>query len=556
MTEPTLSPVEGIKIRSRGLRGTLAESLKNQLTGQLSADDQQLIKHHGVYQQDDRDRRSEREAKKLEPAYSFMIRLRLPGGDISPQQWLGLQPLLAQNTSGVLKLTTRQTIQVHGVIKSKLKPTMQWFNRYGLDTIAACGDVNRNVMAGSHPATSPFHEAVHAFAAKISEHLLPKTKAFTEIWLDEERLDANADPEPDPLYQTRYLPRKFKVGIAIPPHNEVDIFTQDAGFIAIEENGELAGFNVTAGGGLSSTHGNAATYPRLADTLGFVTPDQVLDTVWQIAAVQRDYGNRVDRKQARLKYTIDRMGLYAFKAELESRLGFRLTTPRNFTFNARADHYGWLQDHKNRWHYTLFVENGRVVNNPEYQVKSALDAIAETHLCSFRLTGNQNIMLLNVAAQDKAVIDTILAAHGILKTQSTLAPIRTHALACVALPTCPLAMAEAQRYLPELIGKIEALLDKHALKQDEISIRMSGCPNGCSRPYAAEIGLVGRSMEHYDLRLGGDRLGYRLNTLYQEGLNEAEILNTLDDLLANYAQGRAAGESFGDYCQRQLTLAD
>ncbi len=552
MTEQKLSPVEDIKTRSKSLRGTLTEGLKNQLTGQVSADDQELIKYHGIYQQDDRDRRDERETKKLEPAYSFMIRLRLPGGDITPQQWLGLQPLLEQNTTGILKITTRQTIQVHGVIKSKLKPTMQWFDKYGLDAIAACGDVNRNVMAGSHPAISPFHEEVHAFANKISKHLLPKTKAFAEIWLDGERLDANADQESDPLYQNRYLPRKFKVGIAIPPHNEIDIFTQDVGFIAIEENGKLAGFDLTVGGGLGCTHGNAATYPRLADKLGFVTPDQVLDTAWQIAAVQRDNGNRADRKQARMKYTIDRMGLEAFKTELESRLGVALAAPRNFVFNTRADHYGWLQDHKKLWHYTLFVENGCVVDEPEYCVKSALNTIAKRNLCGFRFTGNQNIMLLNVTTKNKAVIDTILEVHSIIKIQAALMPIRTHAIACVALPTCPLALAEAQRYLPELIGKIEVLLDKYALKQDEISIRMTGCPNGCSRPYVAEIGLVGRSAGHYDLRLGGDRLGYRLNTIYKEGVEESEILNTLDGLMAAYVRERAVSETFGDYCQRQL----
>lgn len=547
-----LSPTEGIKIRSRGLRGTLVESLNDQLTGQLSADDQQLIKFHGSYQQDDRDRRDEREAKKLEPAYSFMIRLRLPGGDFSAEQWRGIQPLMEANTTGVVKITTRQTIQIHGVIKSKLKPTMQWFARYGLDAIAACGDVNRNVMAGSHPATSPFHEEVHTFAAKISEHLLPKTKAFAEIWLDGERLDANAEAEPDPLYEKRYLPRKFKIGLAIPPHNEIDIFTQDLGFIAIEENGKLAGFNVTAGGGLGATHGNADTYPRLGDLLGFVTPDQVLDTAWQIAATQRDFGNRADRKQSRLKYTIDRMGLDVFKAEVESRLGFKFAEPRSFAFDSRADHYGWMQDHKGNWHYTFFVENGRVVDEPEYRVKTALDAIADTNLCAFRFTGNQNIMLVDVADADKSAIDAILQEHGIVATQAAFTPLRTHAIACVALPTCPLAMAEAQRYLPELIGKIEVLLDKHSLLRDEISIRMTGCPNGCGRPYVAEIGLVGRSAGHYDLRLGGDRLGYRLNTTYKEGVDEAEILSILDSLLADYARNRQQGETFGDYCQRQL----
>lgn len=552
MTEQKLSATEGIKTRSRGLRGTITEGLANQLTGQLSADDQQLIKFHGSYQQDDRDRRAEREAKKLEPAYSFMIRLRLPGGDITAGQWLGLQPLLEQNTTGVMKITTRQTIQVHGVIKSKLKPTMQWFDKYNLDAIAACGDVNRNVMAGSHPATSPFHEEVYAFADKISTHLLPKTNAFAEIWLDGEKLGPNEKAEEDPLYQERYLPRKFKVGIAIPPHNEIDVFTQDVGLIAIEENGKLAGFNITLGGGLGCTHGNTATYPLLGAVAGFITPEQVLDTVWQVAAVQRDNGNREDRKLSRLKYTIERMGLDAFRAEVEKRLGYALAAPRSFTFSKRADLYGWLQDHKNRWHYTMFVENGRVVDEPEYRVKTALNAIAETGLCDFRFTGNQNIMLLNVNAADKPTIDAILEEHGIVKTQDALAPIRTHAIACVALPTCPLAMAEAQRYLPDLIGKVEVLLEKYGLKQDEISIRMTGCPNGCGRPYVAEIGLVGRSAGHYDLRLGGDRLGYRLNTTHKEGVDEAEILSTLDALLGDYARGRSEGETFGDFCQRKI----
>jgi sulfite reductase (NADPH) hemoprotein beta-component len=547
-----LSQNEGIKTRSRGLRGTLAEGLANQLTGQLSADDQQLIKFHGSYQQDDRDRRAEREAKKLEPAYSYMIRLRLPGGDITPEQWLGLQPLLEQNTTGVMKITTRQTIQVHGVIKSKLKPTMQWFDKYGLDAIAACGDVNRNVMAGSHPAISPFHDEVFAFADKISTHLLPKTNAFAEIWLDGEKLGEGEPAEEDPLYKDHYLPRKFKVGIAIPPHNEIDVFTQDVGLIAIEENGKLAGFNLTAGGGLGATHGNPSTYPRLGDMLGFITPEQVLDTVWQIAAVQRDNGNRSDRKLSRLKYTVERMGVDVFKAEVERRTGFAFAPARSFVFDKRADLYGWTQDHKGNWHYVFFVENGLVKDDPEYSVKSALIALAETGKCGLRFTGNQNVMLLDVKPEDKAAITDILEAHGIIKTAGALNPIRTHAIACVALPTCPLAMAEAQRYLPDLIGKIEVLLAKHGLTQDEISIRMTGCPNGCGRPYVAEIGLVGRSAGHYDLRLGGDRLGYRLNTTFKEGVDEAEILSTLDPLLAEYARSKQQGESFGDFCHKKL----
>lgn len=549
-----LSPVEGIKTRSRGLRGGIAEGLQHQLTGSMAADDQQLIKFHGIYQQDDRDRREERERKKLEPAYSYMIRLRLPGGDITAKQYLGLQPLLEENTTGILKITTRQTIQVHGVIKSCLKPTMAWFAKYHLDAIAACGDVNRNVMAGAHPAVSPFQEEVHALADKISSHLLPKTSAYAEIWLDGEKLSGD-EPEPDPLYQNRYLPRKFKIAIAIPPHNETDVFAHDVGLVAIEENGRLAGFNLSVGGGMGATHGNAATYPRLGTIIGFVTPEQVLDAVWQVAAVQRDFGNREDRKLSRLKYTVDRMGIGGFRTELEQRLSFALAPERPYTFDQRADYLGWRKDHKGLWHYTVFVENGLVADKENYQIKTALIEIAKTGAAAFRFTANQNIMLLNVTEADKPKVQALLETYGIEQTQNGYTPLRTHAIACVALSTCPLALAEGQRYLPDLIGKIEPLLDKYGMKQQDISIRMTGCPNGCARPYMAEIGLVGRSMGHYNLHIGGGALGQRLNALYKESLGEAAILETLDGLFASYKAEAAQGETFGDFTHRKYITA-
>ncbi len=548
----TLSPVEGIKVRSRGLRGTLEASLQNQLTGQLAADDQQLIKFHGTYQQDDRDRREERERKKLEPAYSFMVRLRLPGGDLTPEQWIGMQELADANTTGTIKITTRQTIQVHGVIKSKLKPTMQWFDRYGLDAIAACGDVNRNVCAGAHPAVSAFHEEVHAFADKISTHLLPKTKGYAEIWLDGERLDEGAPAEEDPLYKDVYLPRKFKIGIAIPPHNDTDVFTNDIGLIAIEEDGAFAGFNVAIGGGMGATHGNPDTYPRLATVIGFVTPEQTLDTVWQIAAVQRDFGNREDRKQARMKYTIDRMGVDAFKKELESRLDFALAEAKEFAFESRGDIYGWTQDHAGRWHYTLFVENGLVRDEGEYRLKSGILALAERGGCKLRFTTNQNLMLVDVADADKADFEAILQEYGLTEAQRAASNVRRDALACVAMNTCPLALAEAQRYMPSFLTKVEALLAKHDMAEQGIHIRMTGCPNGCARPYVAEIGLIGRNPGRYNLHLGGDALGQRLNTLYQEDADEGMILETLDGLFGRYVSEREAAESFGDFTARVL----
>lgn len=542
-----LSPVEGIKTKSRGLRGALSESLSEQLTGALFNDEQTLIKFHGIYQQDDRDRREERERKKLEPAYSYMIRLRIPGGDITREQWLGIEKVAKAYGTGIIKITTRQTVQVHGVIKSKMKPTVQDFHALGLDAIAACGDVNRNVLAGAHPSLTPFHDEVHSFAAKISEHLLPKTNAFAEVWLDGEKLTGD-EPEEDPLYQKRYLPRKFKIAIAIPPHNETDIYINDIGLISIEEKGNFTGFNVYIGGGLGTTHGNPETYPRLASPIGFVSKEQVLETVWQIVAVQRDYGNRSDRKLSRLKYTVDKYGLDFFKAEVEKRQGFAMQPEKPYSFTQRGDIYGWQQDHHGQWYFTAFVENGRVVDHGDYRIESAVHEVAEQGLSHIRFTANQNIMLTRIAEKDKAKVEAILEAYGILKTSYT--PLRQDALACVALPTCPLALAEAQRYLPSLVTEIETLLQKHNLVQEPITIRMTGCPNGCARPYVAEIGLIGKSAGHYNLHLGGDALGLRLNTLYREELNEAAILTTLDGLFAKFTSHRQPEERFGDFITR------
>lgn len=542
-----MSSTETIKINSKGLRGTLAESLKDQVTGAIAADDQIVIKHHGIYQQDDRDRREERDHKKLERDYSYMARLRLPGGDVSPEQWLAIQHIVDASGNGVVKITTRQTVQIHGVIKSKLKPTVQWFYEHGMDTIAACGDVNRNVAAGSNPGDSSVYEEAHAYAKKISEHLLPKTRAWHQIWIDEEKLEEPA-AEQDPLYQDRYLPRKFKIGLAVPPSNDTDVLTNDLALIAITKDGKLEGFNVAIGGGMGTTHGSEETYPRLASMIGFAPKEQLLNVVWEIAAVQRDFGNREDRKLARLKYTVDRMTVDGFKQELQKRLGYTLEAERPFEFTERADRYEWQKDYQGKWFLTLFVENGRVVDTPDYAVKSALKEIAETKRCHFRFTSNQNIMIANVADEDKAAIHALLEKYGI--TKAIFSPTRTDSLACVALNTCPLALAEAQRYMPELLTKIETLLKKHGLLEQRISIRMTGCPNGCARPHTAEIGFIGRSLGHYNMYLAGGALGERLNRLYKENLNEAEILAALDPLLADYTKQREVNEPFGDYMNR------
>jgi sulfite reductase (NADPH) hemoprotein beta-component len=545
-----LSPIEQIKTSSQGLRGSLAESLGDELTGAVRETDHALIKFHGMYEQDDRDLREERAAQKLDKLYSFMVRLRIPGGAISAAQWVAAHHIAGAHSTGVIKITTRQTIQLHGILKSDIKPTLQQFDKAGLDSIAACGDVNRNVACASFAPQIPAHEEVQTYADKISRLLLPKTRAYYEVWLDEEKL-AEHD-ETDPLYQDRYLPRKFKIGIAIPPNNDVDVLTNDLGLIAIIENDTLTGFNIAVGGGLSTTYGNAATYARLATVIGFVSGEaQILKAVYEVLTIQRDFGNRSDRKLARLKYTLDNMGVGAFTAELEKRCGFALQPVQPYHFNQRQDHFGWQQDYHGRWYYTLFVENGRVADTDTLPLKSALLAIAESGLCSFRFTSNQNIILSEVAEADKPAVEMLLQQFGILAQQQTLSGLRKNSMACVALPTCPLALAEAQRYLPQLIDKVEDLLQQHGLSQNDIILRMTGCPNGCARPYAAEIGFTGTGPGEYNLYLGGDREGQRLNILYREKLQETAILAILDELLGQYQQQRTTEESFGDFAIRQ-----
>lgn len=545
------SAIEIIKEASDGLRGTIRESLRDEITGAIREDDQALIKFHGMYQQDDRDRREERAAKKLERLYSFMIRLRLPGGFLTPAQWIAVHEVAGENATGVIKITSRQTLQLHGMIKAKIKPTIKAFNEAKLDSIATCGDINRNVLCSSHPKESPIHEEVFGYADKISRLLMPRTRAYYEIWLDDEPL-LDKKEEEDPLYQDRYLPRKFKIAIAIPPNNDVDVFANDIGLVAVISNGHLEGFNIAIGGGLSSTHGNPDTYPRLATLIGFVPGEEkTLKVVYEIAAIQRDHGNRSDRKLARLKYTLDRLGVDWFREELERRAGFALEPVRTTVFTSRKDHFGWHQNVEGLWYYTALVENGRVTDTGTAQVKSALLAIAHSGKANFRFTCNQNVIISDVKASDKAAIEAILDAYGVILLTEKSSVIRRHAMACVALPTCPLALAEAQRYLPTLLDKMEPLLQKHQLQQEEIIIRMTGCPNGCARSYAAEIGLVGTGPGRYNLQLGGDRIGQRLNQIYQENIGEEEILASLDGLLESYAAGRLTGESFGDFAIRK-----
>ena len=551
-----LSPIEKIKVASNGLRGTLKESLLDEQTGAIREPDEALIKFHGMYQQDDRDRREEREEKKLERLFSFMIRLRLPGGFVTPEQWLAIHHIAGEHSTGVIKITTRQTIQLHGILKSHVKPTIGAFNAAQLDSIAACGDVNRVVTSNALPTHSPLHAEVHAYTAKISKLLLPKTQAYYEVWLDEELLAEKVD-ETDPLYRDNYLPRKFKIGIAIPPNNDADVLINDIGLIAVIENDELKGFNIAVGGGLSFTHGNEATYPRLATVIGFTgTEEKTLKAIYEIVTIQRDFGNRSDRKQARLKYTLDKMGVDVFKAELEKRIGFKLDEAKPYTFTQRKDDYGWHEDEQGICHYVAFVECGRVTDDANAATKTCLYEIAQTGKANFRFTCNQNIIIADIKKEDKAAINELLERFGVKQFTEKSSALRLNSVACVAFNTCSLALAEAQRYLPALISKIEPILNKYSLGEDDIILRMTGCPNGCGRSTASEIGFVGTAYGLYNLHIGGDRLGLRLNTKYKEHLDEAHILAVLDELFKVFAAERNSGETFGDFSYRKWIHAN
>ncbi|OCA80376.1 sulfite reductase subunit beta [Chryseobacterium contaminans] len=547
-----LSPVERIKTQSNGLRGTLKESLADDFTGAIREDDQTLIKFHGMYQQDDRDRREERVSKKLEWLYSYMIRLRLPGGFLTSDQWIGVNDIANDHSTGTIKITTRQTLQLHGILKSHLRPTIQSFNLNHLDSIAACGDVNRNVTCTANPSESPLHQQTYELAGKISEMCLPKTKSYYDIWIDDELL-IDRKTEEDPLYQDRYLPRKLKIGIAVPPNNDVDVFINDIALIAIIENDEIVGYNIAAGGGLGATHGNEATYARLASVLGFVdSEEKALKAVYEIITVQRDFGNRSDRKLSRLKYTIDKLGIDQYRAEVEKRTGFNFEPAREFKFEQRKDRYGWTQNHEGKWFYTVFVEHGRVLDIEGYPLKSGLLKIAQTTDVNFRFTCNQNLIITDINQEDKATIESLLHEYGISDATEKTSALRKNSVACVALNTCSLALAEAQRYLPSLVTKIEPILEKYGLLQEDITIRMTGCPNGCGRSPNAEIGFVGTAYGKYNLHIGGDRLGMRLNTKYRENIGEEEILTTLDELFGIYVQEKHTEETFGDFSYRYL----
>lgn len=544
-----VSSFETLKENSNYLRGTIKESLNNPLTGSLAADDQLLIKFHGTYQQQNRDLDDERLQQKLEPLYSYLIRIRVPGGVTTPQQWLAIDALSDKYADGELKLTTRQAFQFHAVLKRNLKKTIKAINDTLLDTLAACGDVNRNVMSSANLFESPVHSEVTEDARRISAHLSPQTGAYHEIWLDKE-LVAGGETETEPIYGKVYMPRKFKIAIAIPPRNDTDVLSNDLGFIAIVENGALKGYNLTVGGGMAYTFGNSNTFPRVADVVGYLPKDKIVEAAEAVLVFQRDHGNRSDRKNARLKYTIEKYGLDYFKSELLRTHKIELEAAKAYQFETQGDLYGWKQGPDGYWHYTLFVEGGKLTDLKGIGTKTAVREIAQIHDGSFILTGNQNLVIAQVSPANKAKIEAILKKHQVVESNN-ISRLRQHSIACAALPYCGLSFAEAERYLPTVVDKIDVILKQLGLFEEPISIRMTGCPNGCGRPFLGEIALVGRAPGKYNLYLGASFRGDRLNKLYKEMLNEEEILSSLEVLLTDYAQNRSDNERFGDFVIRK-----
>jgi len=545
VVEGKLVDAERLKKESNYLRGGIAEDLHDGLTGGFNGDNFLLIRFHGMYQQDDRDIRAERAEQKLEARHAMMLRCRLPGGIITPTQWLAIDKFAADNTIyGSIRLTNRQTFQFHGILKGNVKPAHQMLHEVGLDALATANDVNRNVLCSSNPIESELHQEAYEWAKKLSEHLLPQTRAYAEIWLDQEKV---ATTDVEPILGETYLPRKFKTTVVVPPHNDVDLHANDLNFIAIAENGRLVGFNLLVGGGLSIDHGNKATYARTASEFGYLPVDKILDVATAVVTTQRDWGNRTDRKNAKTKYTLERVGPDVFKAEVERRAGITFEPTRPYEFTTRGDRFGWVKGIDNKWHLTLFIENGRLLDYPGRPLKTGLAEIAKIHQGDFRLTANQNLIVAGVPESEKEVIEQLAVSHGLMENVSHQ---RENSIACVSFPTCPLAMADAERFLPDFVTRVEGIMTAHGVGDEHIVLRVTGCPNGCGRALLAEVGLVGKAPGRYNLHLGGNRIGTRIPRMYSENINEEQILATLDELIGRWAKEREANEGFGDFTIR------
>ena len=597
--EPAPLTNEQMKLNSNYLRGTIQEGFEDESTGAISASDQQLTKFHGVYMQDDRDLRDERRAEGLEPAYAFMVRVRLPGNVSTPEQWLQIDKLSDTKGNHTFKITTRGTYQLHGIVKKDIVAAVRDINAVAMDTLGACGDVNRNSICSAAPTMRHIHEQMAHMARIVSARLMPHTLAYHELFLTDlgpvERGEEGGPRRPakymvgghavavqggaqqeaelkrqreqekgapgspygndpvEPMYGPAYLPRKIKVAITVPPFNDVDVYANDIGLVSIVENGEIVGFDLLAGGGMGVTHNNTKTYPRAGTLLGYIPYDLAPEVCENIVIIQRDNGDRENRKHARLKYTIDTMGVDEFKRQLQAAVGFKLQPARPFKLTSNRDHFGWCKDEEGFNHFTCYIENGRVADTREQPHKTGMRLVAQYmidhQVGRFRLTGNQHVIIADITDAHKASIDAILKAHALLDV-SQLSGLRMASQSCVAFPTCGLAMAEAERFLPQFLDAVENELDKLGLRSDSIVLRMTGCPNGCARPWMAEVALVGKSYGFYNLLLGGSYVGDRVNKLYRANVDPKQALAILVPMFRRWAAEREPGEHFGDFVVR------
>src|SRR5437660_5305660 len=544
-----VSAVEQIKQASRGLRGSLAPELAAD-TSHFEDEAAQLLKFHGVYQQDDRDARRQRSDAGLEPDYTFMVRCKIPGGVLTARQYLALDELAGRYGNSTLRVTTRQDNQFHGVVKGDLKATIRELNDALVTTLGACGDVQRNVMCCPAPLPGGLRDQVFQMARRISEHLLPRTRAYHEIWLNGEPVASGAPtPEPDPIYGERYLPRKFKTAIAFPDDNCTDVYSNDLGFLAIPDGDRIAGFNVLVGGGLGMTHGKKVTYPRLADPLGFAAPEDVIQVAEAVLTVQRDYGDRHDRRHARLKYLPDDRGLDWLRGQVEQRLGRPLLPPAPVGVSDVHDHLAWHDQGGGRSFYGLFVENGRILDTEDVQLRTAVRRIVQLFGAGVHFTPQQNVLLTGIPDGRRAALEAVLGHHGVRSTGG-ISTVRRWSMACPALPTCGLALAEAGRALPGVIDELERELERLGLADRRPTARITGCPNGCARPYTADLAFVGRSADKYTIFVGGSVLGTRLATTYADLVPRHRLVARVRPLLERYRAERLADEGLGDFCCR------
>jgi sulfite reductase (NADPH) hemoprotein beta-component len=539
---------EGLKERNPLLSGTIAQTLADATADHFTDEDYEFLKFHGIYQQDDRDQR------KVAKHYMLMVRTKFPGGVLAAPQYLVCDDIATQFANNTIRITTRQDFQFHGIIKADVRQTMKRLNEALMSTIAACGDVERNVMAPPTPATSPLVDEVLAEARALSVKLAPKTSAYHSIWLEGKELDLTNGENAtfvDPLYGKTYLPRKFKTAFVIPPLNDIDIFTNDLGFVVIEEKGKLAGYNLLAGGGMGMSHGNAQTFPRLADVIGFLPPSSLEAVAKAVLTIHRDFGDRTNRKHARLKYVLEDRGVDWFRIEVEQRAGIKLEPARPFEFSRQGDLLGWHQQTNGRYFLGLFVENGRIRDANGYRLKTGLRRVVERFQPEVRCTASQNLLLVNIRAEERAQLETVLAEHGV-SVNNPFSRTRLASMACPALPTCGLALAESERVMPDFLTKIEGLLDELGLKNEELIIRMTGCPNGCARPFMAELAFVGKGPNKYQMYLGGNEPSTRLNRVYKEAVKTEELVPELRTLLTRFVRERLPGERLGDFSQRVL----